>query len=894
MDATPPPKSRPPVDSPVPQSLGAAVQYDLLKVHAQGGLGRVWSAVDSRLKREVAIKELLPKHGDDTGARRRFLLEAQVTGLLTHPHIVPIYHLGIHPESGHPYYVMRMLRGQTLRSAISQARNSEGGMSRSDLRRLVSGFVSVCNALAYANARGVVHRDLKPDNVVLGDYGEVLVIDWGLAKVAGHEEELHDEMQTGPLSANETIQGSVLGTPIYMAPEQAAGQLDRIDHRTDVFGLGGILFEILTGQPPHERAPAKELIKRVASSPCRRPRDVDPRVPAALDAICGRAMMFQPDQRYADATQLARDVELWLAGEPVSVYREPWVTRAGRWARRHRTLVTTSVALLIASVVGLAVNSWLVGQEQRRTSAARDRAEKNLQSARQAVDLMLTRVAEEDLENVPRMESLRRELFQRASNFYQGFAEDSPNDPDLRIEVAEAYERVGDIAIALGDPDEAQAAYRKSIEALESLDPASAAADDVRLRLGRTLDSFGEVARKSGNLSLAEQRYQRAIELLRTADPGNPAALSQYARACYNRGLLFIEQGRPKEAEESLKESIDCFEDLIAASDPAGSSQDGKEHRQGLARAYINLGLLLRGQGESQRGEAAYRKAVALLRALLDENPQSQQYRYELATVLLNLGNALLGNSAQLQEAESRLRESREQLALLVQDYPDTPNYLKGLANANNSLGSLCFNDRRREDTEQAWREASDLFTRLISIEPGVPEHLSLAALNQNNLAHLSATRRDFQAAYDFYTAAVQLQQQALDATPNQQQRRTYLRQHYRGLAEVCLELRRGEEARDAARRLCALDDTPANDHYRAARFLARSLPLLALQAGASSEQADEQRRQLVDEVVAKIERALAAGFSDRDDLDKQPDFEELRTTPQFAELVARAKNAAK
>jgi eukaryotic-like serine/threonine-protein kinase len=163
------------------------------------------------------------------------MLEAQVTGQLTHPHIVPVYQLGENSQTGAPYYAMRLIQGETLRKAIAKARKSPGGMSIVEYRRLLAAFVSVCNALAYAHTRGVVHRDLKPENVVLGEFGEVLVIDWGLAKVAGHEDEPVPPVEVSTtVSSSETLQGTIMGTPVYMAPEQAAGDINHIDSRTDV------------------------------------------------------------------------------------------------------------------------------------------------------------------------------------------------------------------------------------------------------------------------------------------------------------------------------------------------------------------------------------------------------------------------------------------------------------------------------------------------------------------------------------------------------------------------------------------------------------------------------------------------------------------------------------
>ena len=246
-----------PGDESASDDSARAERYVLDRVHSDGGLGRIWLARDGRLNREVALKELLPHQVRNPEARTGFLKEAQITGQLEHPNIVPIYELGRHADSGRPFYTMRFLRGNTLRVAIAEyhRQRRDGESVAREFRRLLNAFVSVCHAVAYAHFRGVVHRDLKPENVVLGDFGQVVLLDWGLAKLLS-EDGVEAKGKTGDvvIRAEETMAtmaGAVMGTPAYMAPEQASGRGDLIDERTDVYGLGGILFEILTGEAPH-------------------------------------------------------------------------------------------------------------------------------------------------------------------------------------------------------------------------------------------------------------------------------------------------------------------------------------------------------------------------------------------------------------------------------------------------------------------------------------------------------------------------------------------------------------------------------------------------------------------------------------------------------------------
>lgn len=370
LAALPPPTDTVNVSSPQsPTSEKGFARYRLSRQFSEGGLGRIWLARDSDLHREVVLKELQPGHADSGDARRRFLREAQITGQLEHPNIVPVYEVGQHDDGHRPYYTMRFVRGETLRDAIAayHARPHPAGARSLKHRRLLGLFAGVCNAIAYAHSRGVIHRDLKPENVVLGGFGEAILLDWGLAKLAGEREPDADSVDLQDLDDRATAFGTVLGTPAYMAPEAAAGDSARVTARTDIYGLGAILFEILTGRPPHGGVVASELIRRITRGETPRARSVRASVPAPLDAICARAMAKAPEDRYASASELAEDVYRWLADEPVSALDEPIGRRMRRWSRRHRATSAAVLVVALAIAVGL-VNVWW----QRRSAIAQE------------------------------------------------------------------------------------------------------------------------------------------------------------------------------------------------------------------------------------------------------------------------------------------------------------------------------------------------------------------------------------------------------------------------------------------------------------------------------------------------------------------------------------------
>jgi PAS domain S-box-containing protein len=292
-----------------------AERYCRLRLHATGGIGRVWVAHDDHLGRDVALKELRPERAELATLRERFLREAQITGQLEHPGIIPVYELARARNGGQPFYTMRFVKGRTLSEAARayHDRRLAGQANALELPGLLNAFVTVCNTVAYAHSRGVIHRDLKGQNVILGDFGEVVVLDWGLAKLVGRPEAEAPSVVLDGVSGDSgyTVQGQVLGTPAYMAPEQADGRLDQIDRRTDVYGLGAILYEILTGAPPFTGQSTEEVLCKVREDEPAPPRQRWPEVPPALDALCLRALAKRPEDRPAAAAELAQEVQGW-------------------------------------------------------------------------------------------------------------------------------------------------------------------------------------------------------------------------------------------------------------------------------------------------------------------------------------------------------------------------------------------------------------------------------------------------------------------------------------------------------------------------------------------------------------------------------------------------------
>ncbi len=269
---------------------GGDARYVVLRPHAKGGIGQVSVALDVALNREVALKELLDGRLEEPESRARFQIEAEVTARLEHPGIVPVYAIGCN-ERGEPFYVMRFIKGDSFKEAVRQFHAGRGGRGLRDgetgfrLQQLLRRFIGVCDTIEYAHSRGVIHRDLKPSNVIMGKYGETLVVDWGLAKFVGRDEQrnVKDELTLRPSShsgSTDTIAGLAVGTPAFMSPEQAEGNLDHVGFASDIYGLGATLYYLLTGRNPITDSEVTTVLRRARRGEFRRPREVGPRHPA--------------------------------------------------------------------------------------------------------------------------------------------------------------------------------------------------------------------------------------------------------------------------------------------------------------------------------------------------------------------------------------------------------------------------------------------------------------------------------------------------------------------------------------------------------------------------------------------------------------------------------------
>ena len=344
--------------------------YGKLSILAEGGVGMILKGTDSNLGREVAVKVLRPEKRENPNAVKRFIREARATAQIEHPNIVPIHELGIHPELG-VYFTMKKIGGEPLNTVIQHLQAGLPEYTRQySLSQLMHIFTDVGNGIAYAHSKGIIHRDLKPDNIFIGSFGEVLVIDWGLVRNIDASETEKDGYDTekneseinidieNESELNLTKEGHISGTPYYMSPEQVRGENSKIDHRSDIYTLGVILYQMLTLRLPFEGKSTIEIMKKVAKGDFTPPRQAAPqrRIPMELEAICMKAMAHSPKERYQNVNDLLKDIYNYFDDFPVSAVKHSLLGRFWKLCMRHKIMTATSLAILLTVTAALSLH----------------------------------------------------------------------------------------------------------------------------------------------------------------------------------------------------------------------------------------------------------------------------------------------------------------------------------------------------------------------------------------------------------------------------------------------------------------------------------------------------------------------------------------------------------
>ena len=731
-------------------STGNGTRFRILRPHARGGLGEVSVAEDRELHREVALKEIQNRFVRDPSSRARFLLEAEITGGLEHPGIVPVYGLGSYPD-GRPYYAMRFIKGDSLHETIRQFHSPEAAAGRGPLvrslefRRLLGRFIDVCQAMEYAHSRGVLHRDLKPGNIMLGKYGETLVVDWGLARARGRQPSARpgeaDEQTLVPHSGSgveATQMGAVIGTPAYMSPEQAAGRIDELDTTSDVYGLGATLYALLTGKPPIEGGHRDQALRRVEQGDIPSPRNVQPGVPKPLEAICRKAMARLPAERYASARELADEIEHWLADEPVTAHREPLWQRASRWLRKHQAIASTAAATLLLTLIAAGIVVLQQNAHAKVLAAQTRKAEAREAMAIDAVKQFRDAVAENEvLKGSPALHDLRKTLLKEPLKFFQKLRDELQQDNDTRPEsldrLGSAAFELGHLTYEIGDKQDALAAFQQALEIRQRLADENPTVTEYQSNLAASHHNIGVLLSQTGKPDEALAVYQQALEIRQRLARENPTVTeyqSDLAGSHNNIGVLLSGTGKPDEALAAHQQALE-IKQRLARENPTVNVYQSR-----LALSHNNIGNLLRETGKPDEALAAHQQALEIHERLARENPTVIEYQSGLAVSHNNIG-VLLSQTGKPDQALAALQQALEIQQRLARENPTVTEYVSDLAASHNNIGLLLSETGKPDEALAAYQQALEIKERLARENPTVTEYQSDLAASHNQIGVL-------------------------------------------------------------------------------------------------------------------------------------------------------------
>ncbi len=904
-DAGAPPASKPPQVS-LEKRLG---DFILVREIGRGGMGIVYEAKQISLDRMVALKALPFAAVLDQKQIARFENEARAAAQLHHPNIVPVHSVGC--ERGVHYYAMQYIDGASLDQALAdirgesshaseEARSADpGDATRSicddparlstlralttaesvrgrDYYRAVCGLgIQAAEALQHAHDCGIVHRDVKPSNLLLDRTGKLWVTDFGLARFLSSD-------------AGLTLTGQVLGSIRYMSPEQANGESNLLDQRSDVYSLGVTLYEALALQPAFDGEIRADLLRRIAQEEPRPPRRIRPSIPADLETIILKSIAKAPDQRYQSAQQFADDLRRFLDGKPTLARRPTLMDHAGKWTRRHMRLVAAAACVAILAAAGLAASTLMIAGAHASTKAALQksqaseaRAQSHYRQAREVVDRFGVRLAEQ-LAQVPGTEPVRAELLQETLRYYHVFTQYAADDPELQVDLAFTRFKTGKIYEQIGNRDPALAEYQKALDAFRQLAQANNAGRDYRAEMALCHNDMGLLYGAAGKVAEARTALNTALGLqqeLIDRSPGLPEALNDKALTLGNLGLVEHRTGDPAAAEKHFLAAIQIQEQL------AHDYPERLDYQSALAVTCNNLSFVYAAT-DLARAEAACRKALATQQQLAAAQPASIEYLSDMGLSCHNLG-MLLSHSGRDAEAIEAYHQAVDIRRRLLRKAPSRVRFRSDLAVSCNNLGRLCSESENHRDAQEPLGEAIELFEQLVADYPEELNYRSCLGGAQNNLAMAQQRLGNLEEAERAFRAAIEHQRFALEHAPGLTTFRDFLSNHYSNLGELLRRQGRAQEAVDMALARKQLFPEDPERLFSVALELAAAVAAPSEHGRSTSGDAGLPP-EWIETLLDTLQEAVEAGFCDRERLGREPGLDFVRHRPEFVALLGK------